>query len=136
MWRIDSSTVSRPKACTEASPSCPLEPFFGERQKIVRGPFLLFTKDLDYFLRIRYNFKYIHLIYNSIMCETISNGKDSLKLKQVHIKKSNLIHRNEGDVIGLRDQGYPGFLTEKEYEIFVSIPFIHNYFVFFSAFYC
>jgi hypothetical protein len=52
------------------------------------------------------------------MCETISNDTDSLKLKQVHIKKSYLIHRKEGDVIGLRDQGYPGFLTEKEYEIF------------------
>lgn len=56
------------------------------------------------------------------MCETISNNNDSLKLKQVHIKKSSLLHSKEGVVIGLRDQGYPGFLTEKEYEIFVSIP--------------
>lgn len=52
------------------------------------------------------------------MCETISNNNDSLKLKQVHIKKSSLLHSKEGVVIGLRDQGYPGFLTEKEYEIF------------------
>lgn len=56
------------------------------------------------------------------MCETISNDTDSLKLKQIHMKKSSLLHSKEGDAIGLRDQGYPGFLTEKEYEIFVSIP--------------
>ena len=70
------------------------------------------------------------------MCETISNGTDSLKIKQVHIKKSNLVHRKEGEDIGLRDQGYPGFLTDKEYEIFVSIPFIQNSVAFFSAIYC
>lgn len=52
------------------------------------------------------------------MCETISNDTDSLKLKQIHMKKSSLLHSKEGDAIGLRDQGYPGFLTEKEYEIF------------------
>jgi hypothetical protein len=112
--------------------------FFGEERRETKNiawcPFLLYqSSNISYEYTI--HFTNINLIYNSNMCETISNDTDSLKLKQVHIKKSNLIHRKEGDVIGLRDQGYPGFLTEKEYEIFVSIPFIRNSHTFFSAIY-
>ena len=99
--------------------------------KIVRGARSSYQQSTN-----AIHFTNINLSYNSNMCETISNDTDSLKLKQVHIKKSNLIHRKESDVIGLRDQGYPGFLTEKEYEIFVSIPFIRNSLAFFSAIYC
>lgn len=52
------------------------------------------------------------------MCETIE-AKDSIKLHLAKTTKASLVQKH-GQNVGLRDQGYPNFLTEKEYEIFVS----------------
>lgn len=50
------------------------------------------------------------------MCETVET-KDSIKLQKANITKASLLQK-QGQHVGLRDQGYPGFLTDKEYEIF------------------